>query len=153
MACVFRRLDSLIDPAASNRPGIRLATGLAMHPKPRAETPEATTDEIGRQFTEAIRRKVCAVCLDSRDDFSCGLTGRRCALDTHLPQLAEVLSGIKSPRLDEYIAAVRGQICSGCVERAADGRCELRASAACALDAYLPLVVDAIEKVNARRAS
>jgi hypothetical protein len=102
---------------------------------------------------EAIRRKVCSICLDSRDDLSCGLTGRQCAIEAHLPRLVEVLSRIESPRIDAYALAVREEICGGCRDRRADGGCALRASASCALDAYLPLVVDAIEEVNARRAS
>jgi len=96
---------------------------------------------------------VCSVCLDSRDDLSCGLTGRVCAIEAHLPRLVEVLSRIDSPRIDDYVVAVRNEICSGCRERRADGSCELRASATCALDAYLPLVVDALEDVNSRRVS
>jgi hypothetical protein len=112
-----------------------------------------TSDPGGREYLEAIRLKVCSVCLDSRDDLSCGLTGRLCAIEAHLPRLVEVLSRIDSPRIDEYVLAVRNEICGGCRDQRADGGCELRASASCALDAYLPLVVDAIEEVNARRPS
>jgi hypothetical protein len=99
-------------------------------------------------FREAIREHVCGVCLDQRDDGSCGLNRRVCAIDRHLPRLAEVLSNIKSDRMDEYEAAVRAEICSTCPEQDAGGHCALRAEADCALFAYLPLVLEAIESVT-----
>ncbi len=100
-------------------------------------------------FREALREHVCGVCLDQRDDGACGLTRRVCAIDRHLDHLVEVLSRIQSPRMDEYEAAVREQICSGCPEQHADGQCALREEAECALFAYLPLVLEAIENVIA----
>jgi len=99
-------------------------------------------------FREAIREHVCGVCLDQRDDGSCGLTRRVCAIDRHLPRLAEVLSQIQSSRMDEYEAAVRAEICGTCPEQEAGGRCALREEVECALFAYLPLVLEAIESVT-----
>lgn len=110
-------------------------------------------DALQDEYREAIRRRVCTVCLDSRDDGSCGLTGRICALEAHLPRLVTVLADLGSPRLDDYVAAVRSEICSRCESRAPRGACALRETAACALDAYLPLVLDAIEEVLSRRRS
>ena len=111
----------------------------------------ATREERSREYLEAIRLKVCSVCLDSRDDRTCGLSGRVCAIEKHLPRLVEVLSEIDSPRMDDYVAAIRAQVCASCDQQDDSGRCDLRAQAACALDAYLSLVVDAVEEVNARR--
>jgi hypothetical protein len=88
------------------------------------------------------------VCLDQRDDGSCGLTHRICAIERHLPRLAEVLSKIQSNRMDEYEAAVRAEICSTCPQQDAGGHCALREEADCALFAYLPLVLEAIESVT-----
>jgi len=93
------------------------------------------------------------VCLDSRDDGGCGLTGRSCALDAHLEALLAALLAVDSPRIDDYAAAVRAHVCSRCDSREADGVCRLREAAACALDAYLPLVIEAIEEVQSRRRS
>lgn len=104
-------------------------------------------------FWEALREHVCGVCLDQRDDRACGLTRRVCAIDRHLPRLVEVLSQVQSNRMDEYEAAVRAEICSSCPEQGADGRCELREEADCALFAYLPLVLEAIENVIAAEAA
>jgi hypothetical protein len=52
--------------------------------------------------------------------------------------------------MDEFEAAVRAEICSGCAEQAPDGTCSVRSHAACALYTYLPLVLEAVEGVNER---
>lgn len=114
---------------------------------------ETAREERSREYMEAIRHRVCSVCLDSRDDASCGLTGRLCAIEKHLPRLVAVLSSIDSPRIDDYAEAVRAQVCPSCDSQDADQHCSLREQAACSLDAYLSLVVDAVEEVNARRGS
>ncbi len=106
-----------------------------------------------QEYMDAIRRRVCGVCLDGRDDRSCGLTGRTCAVEDHLPSLVRALSSVQSPRLDDYAAAIREQVCSTCRCQDQRGRCELRYHGDCALDAYLSLVLDAVEEVNSRRAA
>ena len=109
----------------------------------------AAPEESRREaYHEAIRAKVCGVCLDQRDDGTCGLTRRTCAIERHLPRLADVLARVHSTRMEDYEDAVRAQICTACPEPDADGRCALREHADCALLAYLPLVLDAIDSVN-----
>jgi hypothetical protein len=107
---------------------------------PRAERYEA--------FRDAILQRVCRVCLDQRDDGSCGLTGRECAIEGHLPALVEALVAVESDRLEDYEAAVRGQVCTTCDVPDATGRCALREHGDCALSAYLALVVDAVEEAQ-----
>jgi hypothetical protein len=111
-----------------------------------------TTDPLEQAYRDAIRERVCSVCIDQKDDGACGLATRLCAIERHLPRLAAVLSRIDSPRMDEYDAAVRAEICPGCPQQDADGRCAVRAASDCALLTYLPLVLDAIESVNGGRA-
>jgi hypothetical protein len=106
-----------------------------------------------QEYMDAIRQRVCAVCLDSRDDKSCGLTGRTCAVEGHLPDLVRALSSVESSRMEDYAAAIREQVCSACQHQDVNGRCELRDGGDCALDAYLSLVLDAVEEVNSRRAA
>jgi hypothetical protein len=101
-------------------------------------------------YREALRRRVCAVCLDSRDDGSCGIgRGRTCALDRHGPRLIDAVLGVRSGRMDEYYAALDAEICSRCQEQDAQGSCRLRNEGNCALAVYLPLIVDAIEEADA----
>lgn len=109
-----------------------------------------SVDPRYQAYSDAIRARVCAVCLDSRDDKSCTLSGRVCAIEAHLPRLVVALSSITSSRIDEYEAAIRADVCSQCAHQDAQGACALREGANCALEAYLPLVLDAVEDVNAR---
>jgi hypothetical protein len=106
-------------------------------------------DEAKRTYMEAIRRHVCSVCLDSKDDGSCSLTGRVCAIDAQLPALVAAILATRSRRMDDYYDAIQGQVCPGCRQDQA-GRCALRDAGDCALATYLPLVVDAIETVEGR---
>jgi hypothetical protein len=104
-------------------------------------------DEARRTYTEAIRRQVCGVCLDSRDDRSCSLTGRVCAIEAHLPGIVGAVLATSSRRMDDYYEAIRAQVCPGC-HQDQQGLCMLRNASDCALETYLPLVVDAIEAVD-----
>jgi hypothetical protein len=101
-----------------------------------------------RRYAEAIRRRVCSVCLDARDDGRCGLTGRTCAIEDHLPGVADAIAATRSRRLEDYLAAIRARVCSRCRHQDAAGACELRGDGDCALEPYLYLVVEAIEDVE-----
>jgi hypothetical protein len=109
-----------------------------------------TNPGAGREqaYLEAIRARVCNVCLDQADDGGCGLTRRTCAIEAHLPRLASVLAGIDSRRMDDYDAAVRAEICPSCAQQDELGHCPVREASDCALLTFLPLVLDAIESVD-----
>jgi hypothetical protein len=116
----------------------------------RCPVMQASVDDRYDRYREALRRRVCAVCLDSRDDGSCGLdAGRHCAVDEYLPRLVDVLLAVRSGRMDEYAAALESEICSRCASQDKEGACRLRDRGECALAVYLPLIVDAIEEVGA----
>jgi hypothetical protein len=55
--------------------------------------------------------------------------------------------------MDEYVAAVEGQICANCPEQDSTGRCAKRDHAECALHAYLSQVLEAVEEVNASKSA
>ena len=99
-------------------------------------------------YRDAIRRRVCSPCLDGRGDGTCGLSGRTCALDVHLPRIVEAILAVDSTRMDDFIAAIEAEICAGCESRGSGGACRLRDQGDCALATYLPLVVDAVEEVH-----
>ncbi len=110
---------------------------------------EAPKDERYQAYLDAIRRRVCTVCLDQRDDGSCQLAGHRlCAIEAHLPRIIEAVMGIDSSRMDEYVDAIKAQVCSECRNENLDGSCTFRERGECGLWTYLPLVVDAIEEVR-----
>lgn len=99
-------------------------------------------------YIDALRRQVCAVCLDGRGDGSCGLTRRRCALDAHLPRVLEAIADVKSNRMHDYVEAIESEVCSSCDQLGHDGGCRLRSLGECALATYLSLVVDAVEEAR-----
>jgi hypothetical protein len=112
-------------------------------------------DDAYRDYREALRRRVCAICLDGKDDGSCGLApaAPHCALDDHLPRIVEAVLDVRTRRDDAYAAAIEARVCSQCPERDELGLCQLRRDGRCALSVYLPLIVEAIEEVEARRGS
>jgi hypothetical protein len=109
---------------------------------------ETTKQELGQTYWDAIRRRVCGVCLDQSEDGGCGLQGRVCAIESHLPRLVDAIVSVDSDRIDDYVDVVRAEICPRCPEQDLQGRCNLRVKSNCALDSYLFLVVDAIQEVR-----
>jgi hypothetical protein len=108
-------------------------------------------DEIRTEpYGDAIRRRVCPVCLDERVDGECA---RRCLIMRHLPAVVDAIRAVDSPRMDEYIAAVESAVCRSCGQQAPDGTCVTRDRAECTLATYLFLVVDAVEEVKDARAA
>jgi hypothetical protein len=95
-----------------------------------------------------IQARVCKVCMDQKDDGTCGLRKRVCAIETHLPGVVQVVAGIDSDRMDDYVAALESQVCGGCAQQDAAGSCSLRQEGECALHSYLSLVVDAIQDLR-----
>lgn len=101
---------------------------------------------------EMLRRRVCSVCTDRNVDWSCGLSPPRiCPLDRHLPQIVDAVGRVRSDRIEDYVPAIRESVCRVCEGEDADGHCRLREGNDCALDAYIILVVEAIEGVKRRK--
>jgi len=99
-----------------------------------------------------IRDQICRVCSDRNEDGTCGLPDPgRCALFRMFPQVARAIQSIHSDDIRDYVQAIRDQVCSVCEAQDADGSCETRENVACALDAYLLLIVDAIEEATERK--
>lgn len=98
-----------------------------------------------------VRNRICKVCTERTVDGTCGLDQpSSCALFRLFPEVARAIQSVNSDDIQEYINAIRQNVCSVCVDAAADGSCETRQEVRCALDAYLLLVVDAIEEATAK---
>jgi hypothetical protein len=96
-------------------------------------------------LSDAIRRRVCAVCLDRNDDGSCGLDPTRvCALEDHFASIVEAVAAADDRSLEDCRQEIRKRVCSECSLQDAEGRCRLRPRGECALDSFLPLVVDTV---------
>ena len=112
---------------------------------------DARSEQMFRAYREAIRRRVCAVCLDSGDDGACALAGPpACAIEEHLGRLVDAILDVRSRHDDAYAAAVEAWVCTYCTHRDAIGLCRLRRDGRCTVSVYLPLVVEAIDEVERR---
>jgi hypothetical protein len=111
--------------------------------------PEARAADPYSAYREAVRRRVCAVCLDGNDEAGCGLSGpARCPLDELLPRLVDAIRDVRARHDDAFAAAVEARVCGHCQHRDAFGLCRLRRDGRCAALLYLPLVVEAIDEVE-----
>ena len=112
---------------------------------------DASGEDSYRLYREAIRRRVCAICLDGADGGACGLSGPPlCAIDEHLPRLVDAILDVRSRQHDTYAAAVEAKVCSHCSHRDGLGLCSLRRDGRCTVSVYLPLVIAAIDEVERR---
>ena len=98
-----------------------------------------------------VRRRICGVCTERTTEGLCGLENpSNCALFRLFPQVAQAIQSVRSDDIREYVAAIRRNVCSVCEEQSRDGSCEVRQQVQCALDAYLLMVVEAIEEATGR---
>ena len=98
-----------------------------------------------------VRNRICRVCTERTASGACGLEQpSTCALFHLFPQVARAIQSVSSDDIQDYITAIRQNVCPACSQMAADGSCETRQKVECALDAYLLLVVDAIEEATAK---
>jgi hypothetical protein len=98
-----------------------------------------------------VRNRICNVCTSRTVNGECGLEEpSNCALFRLFPQVAQAILSVESDDIEQYIQAIRRNVCSVCADQAGDGSCETRKQVQCALDAYLLPVVDAIEEATGK---
>jgi hypothetical protein len=104
-----------------------------------------------QKYREAVRKKVCQHCIDfAKEKDECALTeDERCGVEMFLEKIVEVVHFVHSDKLDDYVVVLRQKVCADCKSQSPDGICTLRTKAACGLDRYFELVVEAIEEVDA----
>ena len=99
-----------------------------------------------------VRNKICGVCSDRTEDGNCGLEQpSSCALFRLFPQVAKAIQSVDSYQINDYIQAIRANVCTVCEAQMSNGSCEMRRQVQCALDAYLLLIVEVIEEATGRR--
>ena len=98
-----------------------------------------------------VRKRICSVCTERTVQGQCGLEDPGdCAMFRLFPQVAQAIQSVSSNDISDYITAIRARVCSTCHDQQSDGSCESRQRVLCALDAYLLLVVDAIEEATGK---
>jgi hypothetical protein len=102
------------------------------------------------RLEEALRRRVCSVCIDRNVDGTCNLNARHeCALFERFPEIASALLRVQSDTIDDYIAVIREVVCDNCPNQEESGFCRVREEVRCALDRYLLLIVNVVEEGRA----
>lgn len=103
-------------------------------------------------YEDAIMQHVCAYCIDRGADGVCHTQDPQgCAIFRYLPELVAIAGRIRDNNIKPYIDAVRRDICMQCRSEKKEGACVLRDTLECGLDRYLPLVLEAIEEVQAEQ--
>ncbi len=98
---------------------------------------------------QAVQHKVCARCVDGDGHGRCRLNGEdACGLKLHFPRIVETVLAVQSNTIEQYIEALRQNVCVDCKHQSADGICTSRSNLDCGLDRYFPLVIEAIESVR-----
>ena len=98
-----------------------------------------------------VRNRICRVCDQRAVDGSCGMEDPSdCALFEMFPMVAKAILDTTSDDIRDYVRAIRASVCEVCLRQSMDGICETRDQVRCSLDAYLPLVVDAIEEATGK---
>jgi len=95
---------------------------------------------MGRSLVELesiVRNKICSVCTDRTVDGQCGLEEpSHCALFRLFPQVAQAIQSVTSDDIQQYLDAIRHDVCSVCVDQASDGSCETRQQVRCHRRSY-----------------
>jgi hypothetical protein len=104
------------------------------------------------ELESIVRERICRVCTDRTISGECGLQEpSSCALFQLFPEVAKAIESVHSDDICDYIEAIRHNVCSVCAGQDREGGCEARQQVRCALDAYLLLVVDAIEEATGKQ--
>ncbi len=112
---------------------------------------ERSVERSLAELEAIVRNKLCRYCTDRTPEGCCGLERpEECALFRLFPQVVHAIQSTDSDNVNDYVAAIRGEVCVICQEQSTDGSCEKRHDVQCTLDAYLLLVVDAIEEATGR---
>jgi hypothetical protein len=113
-------------------------------PSARGTTAVGTRPDV----LEAIRKDVCMHCVEYGEDGKCHHeSDTECSVFHFLPELVRISNQIHSEKMDDYIAAVRSRVCALC-SHAEGEKCSVREQLDCALDRYLSLVIDSLERLQ-----
>ena len=101
-----------------------------------------------QRFREEVLGRVCPKCIDADSHGNCLLGGGvECAVKRFIPEVVAAVRSVYSVSMEPYEAALREKVCSGCVQSQGD-KCVVRDHVECALDRYLPMIVQAVEEMD-----
>lgn len=98
-----------------------------------------------------VRSRVCRECEVRTAQGACALPEPgRCKLFELFPLVAQAILATDSDDINDYVQAIRENVCAVCLEQALDGSCALRGQTRCALDSYLVQIIEVIEEATGR---
>ncbi|MBI4418768.1 MAG: hypothetical protein HY563_08320 [Ignavibacteriales bacterium] len=101
-------------------------------------------------YWDLIQAKVCRKCMDGDGRGNCRLPRTEsCGLKESLPEVVRIARETQSGTYEDFVNALRAQVCSRCRYQLDDGTCPLRTTLECALDRYSLLVLDVIDGTQA----
>jgi hypothetical protein len=101
-------------------------------------------------YWKSIRENICRICTHGNGTGECSLpSGETCAIETFLPEIAEIVATVRSKSFEPYIDLLRGSICPQCDHHVGGGQCVKRETLDCALDRYYPMVLEVVESARA----
>ena len=103
------------------------------------------TQEMLDEYLSEIRLQVCHRCIERPPGGPpCLPLGKRCGVELHLTEFVNTTHSTHSLSIAPYVNRLREDICAFCSNRVTN-------DCPCTLDYLLPLVVEAIETVDARQ--
>jgi len=98
-----------------------------------------------------IRDEICGICDEMGRDGKCQeqIKGD-CTLFHLFPLIAQTIEETTSDDVNDYLRAVREKVCTVCLNEPPGAGCTKRIEARCALDTYLPLIIDAMERASGK---
>jgi hypothetical protein len=110
---------------------------------------DSQEDLCMEQYWDSIRQTVCRKCIDGDGKGGCRLPiDESCGLDKFFPEILQTVSTVRSDSYQDYVEALRANVCANCEHQFSNGVCKKRDTLECALDRYLPVVIEVIESVK-----
>ncbi len=101
---------------------------------------------LTKRLADQFEQRICRVCVHETATGGCTLTrDRECPIFQWAEQLAEVVAGVNSDLLADYMDDIQAIICPEC-HQDDQGECTDRAHLNCPLDLYLGIVVEVLEQ-------
>ncbi len=104
------------------------------------------------ELAALVRSRICRECEARQvEERCCSEAPDRCKLFELFPLVAQAILATDSHDIQDYVRAIRENVCSVCLEQALDGSCALRGGTQCALDSYLVQIVEVIEEATGKK--
>lgn len=100
-------------------------------------------------FWEAVRMKVCRMCVDGDGRGHCSLPrSEECVLKLMVPEILGLLAADGPRWRKNSVKDMHTRICGRCRHHRDDGRCHEERRGECTLDRFLPVLVEMVQSMG-----